>query len=376
MNFALSDEQETLAETVRRFLEETSPPAEVRRLMEDGNGYDRGVWKQLAGELGLPGVHIPEAYGGQGFGYLELAVVLEQMGRALFPSPYFSTVCLAANAILNAGTEEQKRALLPAIAAGETIATLALVEGPGDWDASGVELAYAREGESVTLSGRKRFVTDGQTADLVIVAARRPQTSGPDGIGLFAVRADAPGVSAAPLDAIDPTRKLADLEFSGVPAEPLGDLDQGAAALAKTLHQAAVALAVECAGGAQACLEAAVEYAKSRVQFARPIGSFQAVKHKCAELLLEVESAKSAAYWASWTAAEDNDELPRAAHLAKAFCCDAYRRAAAESIQIHGGVGFTWEADCHLYYRRAKACETLLGDPVWHRSRLAEQLGF
>ncbi len=373
MNFAFSEEQEAFRETLRRFLEEKSPSGEVRRLMETQHGHDPKVWKQMAEELGLQAIHIPEAYGGQGFGFLELAITVEEMGRRLFGSPYFSTVCLAANAILNAGSQSQKRALLPGIASGETLATLAILDEGGSWDAADIRAEFTEEG---VLCGRKRIATDGALAELVVVAARRRGTSGRDGVALLSVRGDAPGLSIAPVDALDPTRKLADLEFENSPGEILSDPAHGAEALERTLHQAAALLAAECAGGAQACLESAVEYAKARVQFARPIGSFQAVKHKCAELLLEVESAKSAAYWASWTAAEDPSRLPEAASLAKAFCADAYLRAAAESIQIHGGVGFTWESDCHLYYRRAKASEVLLGDSVWHRAHLARKLGF
>ena len=376
MNFAFSEEQEQFREMLRRFLDEKSPTAEVFRLMETPEGYDPAVWKQMAEELGLQGVHIPETYGGQGFGFLELGIVLEEMGRRLLCSPYFSTVCLAANAILNAATEAQKQAMLPGIASGDTIATLALLEQEGRWDASGIHLGFARDGDAYRLSGSKQLVTDGATANLIIVAARRPGSSGSDGLALFAVRGDAEGLAASPVEPLDATRKLAALDFSGVRAELLGEGESAAPALAKTLDQACVCLAAESTGATQQCLDAAVAYAKQRVQFARPIGSFQALKHKSAEVLLEVESAKSAAYYACWAAAEDSEELPLAASVAKSFCDDAFLRAAAENIQIHGGIGFTWEADPHLYYKRAKSSGALLGDAAYHRARIATLKGF
>ncbi|MEE9609195.1 MAG: acyl-CoA dehydrogenase family protein [Myxococcota bacterium] len=376
MNFAFSEEQEAFRETLRRFLEEKSPSAEVFRLMETAEGYDPAAWKQMAEELGLQGVHVPEAYGGQGFGFLELGIVLEEMGRTLVCTPYFSSACLATNAVLNAGSEEQRAALLPGLASGETIGTLALLEPGGDWDPAGVALAYARDGDQFLLSGSKSCVTDGATADLLVVAARRPGSRAADGVTLFTVRGDAKGLAAAPVDPLDATRKLASLEFSGVRAELLGVEGEALAALAKTLDQACACLALESTGGAERCLRSAVDYAKQRVQFGRPIGSFQAVKHKCAEVLLELESARSAAYYASCMASEDSGELPLAASLAKACCGDAFLRAAAENIHIHGGVGFTWESDAHLYYKRAKANEALFGTPAFHRRRIAELLGF
>jgi alkylation response protein AidB-like acyl-CoA dehydrogenase len=365
MNFAFSEEQEQLRDAVRRFMESKSPSAEVRRLMETTEGYDSAVWSQMANELGLQSLHIPEEHGGQGFTFIELGIVLEEMGRVLLCAPYFSTVCLAANAILNAGTDEQKGELLPGIAAGETIATLAFTEANGKWNASGITLEAQGSGDSYTLSGTKMFVIDGHTADTVVVVARAPGTTGEDGIGFFVVDGDAEGVTRTPLATMDQTRKQARLDFDGAQARPLGE----------TLDQAAVAMANESIGGAQKCLEMAVEYAKVRVQFGRPIGSFQAIKHKCADMLLEVESGKSAAYYAAWAAAEDNEELPVVASLAKAYVSDAYFHAAAENIQIHGGIGFTWEHDAHLYFKRAKSSEILLGDATYHRELLAQRIG-
>ncbi len=376
MNFAFSEEQEELRRSVRRFLEDKSPSTEVRRLMETTDGYDPKVWSQMANELGLQSLHIPEAYGGQGFSFVELVVVLEEMGRALLCAPFFSSVCLAANAILNAGTEEQKQALLPGIAAGETIATLAFTEPAGKWDANGITMEAASDGSGgYTLSGTKMFVLDGHTANLIVVAARAAGSGGTEGISFFTVAGDAEGLTRTALPTMDQTRKQAKLEFSNVKAELLGEEGAAWAALSKTLDQVAVCLAAEQVGGAQKCLDMSVEYAKVRIQFGRPIGSFQAIKHKCADMLLEVESSKSAAYYAGWAAAEDNDELPVVASLAKSYCSEAYFHAAAENIQIHGGIGFTWEHDAHLYFKRAKSSEILFGDPTYHRELLAQRIG-
>ena len=375
MNFAFSEEQEELRQTVRRFLEDKSPSSEVRRLMETTEGYDEGVWKQMAQELGLQSLHIPEAHGGQGFTFVELGIVLEEMGRVLLCAPYFSTVVLAANAIMNAGTDEEQAALLPAIASGETIATLAFTEPNGRWDASGITMEAAKQGDGYVLNGTKMFVIDGHTANQIVVVARSAGTSGEDGISFFTVDGDASGLTRTPLATMDQTRKQAKLEFSNVAATPLGEPGAGWAALSKTLDQAAAMLANEMVGGLAKVLEMSVEYAKVRVQFGRPIGSFQAIKHKCADMLLEVESGKSAAYYAAWAAAEDNEELPVAASLAKAYCSDAYFHAAAENIQIHGGIGFTWEHDAHLYFKRAKSSEIYLGDATYHRELLAQRIG-
>jgi alkylation response protein AidB-like acyl-CoA dehydrogenase len=375
VDFAFSEEQEELRQTVRRFLDDKSPSAEVRRLMETTEGYDEGVWKQMAQELGLQSLHLPEAHGGQGFTFVELGIVLEEMGRVLLCAPYFSTVVLAANAIINAGTDEEQAALLPGIASGETIAALAFTEPNGRWDASGITMEAKKQGDGYVLDGTKMFVIDGHTADLVVVAARTEGTGGEDGISFFTVDGDASGLTRTPLATMDQTRKQAKLEFSGVHAKPLGAPGAGWGALSKTLDQAAVGLSNEMVGGAQRVLDMSVEYAKVRVQFGRPIGSFQAIKHKCADMLLEVESAKSAAYYAAWAAAEDNEELPVVASLAKAYCSDAYFHAAAENIQIHGGIGFTWEHDAHLYFKRAKSSEILLGDATYHRELLAQRIG-
>jgi len=375
MNFAFSEEQEQLRDAVRRFMETKSGSEDVRRLMETTDGYDPAVWAQMANELGLQSLAIPEEFGGQGFTFVELGIVLEEMGRVLLCAPYFSSVVLAANAILNAGTDAQKAELLPGIAAGETIAALAFTEPNGKWDADGITMEAVGGGDAYTLTGTKHFVIDGHTADTIVVVARQAGTTGEDGIGFFVVAGDAAGLTRTPLATMDQTRKQARLDFAGVAATPLGTVGAGWPALSKTLDQAAVAMANESIGGAQKCLEMAVEYAKVRVQFGRPIGSFQAIKHKCADMLLEVESGKSAAYYAAWAAGEDNEELPVVASLAKAYVSDAYFHAAAENIQIHGGIGFTWEHDAHLYFKRAKSSEILLGDATYHRELLAQRIG-
>ena len=375
MAFSFSDEQEEFRAVVRRFLEERSPISEVRRLMEEPRGYDPEVWKQLCGELALPGVHLPEAYGGQGFTPVELGIALEEMGRALLCAPFFASAVLGAGAVSHGASESQRAEWLPAIASGECIATLAWTEPGGRWDAAATALVANPQGSGVSLSGQKTLVVDGHNADLILVLAREPGSVGDAGLALYAVRGNSAGLSATPHTPVDPTRKLARLDFEGVSAERVGEAGDGARALAATLDDAAIALSNEAVGGAQIVLETAVEYAKNRMQFGRPIGSFQAIKHKCADMLLEIELAKSAAYYAADAWATGDEERPALASLAKALCTETYLRAAAENIQIHGGVGFTWEYDAHLYFKRAKASEVFLGDPSLHRERYAEHLG-
>jgi alkylation response protein AidB-like acyl-CoA dehydrogenase len=370
MNFAFSEEQEELRRTVRQFLDQKSPEAEVRRLMETDEGYDVAVWKQMGEQLGLQGLAIPEEYGGSGYGYIELIVILEEMGRRLLAAPYFSSVVLAANTLLTAGDDAAKKAHLPGIATGETIATLAFTEESGRWDEAGITATATQSGDSWTISGTKSYVLDGHVADLILVAARTGA-----GVSIFAVPSDAAGLTRTLLATMDQTRKQAKLDFADTPATLVGTDGAGWATIERVLDLAAVALAAEQVGGAQFVLDMAVQYAKDRIQFGRPIGSFQAIKHKCADMLLEVESAKSAAYYAGWCAAELNDELPSVAALAKAYCSEAYFHATAENIQIHGGIGFTWEHPAHLYFKRAKSSELLFGDPAYWRELLAQRIG-
>ncbi|MDA0665026.1 MAG: acyl-CoA/acyl-ACP dehydrogenase [Proteobacteria bacterium] len=373
MQFTFTEEQEEFRRYLRRFLDDKSPATEVRRLMETEDGYDPAVWRQLCTDLGLPAVQIPEAYGGQGFGFVELGIVLEEMGRGLLCAPYFASAVLASNAILNAGTAEQKRELLPPLAAGEVVATLALAEDGGRWDSAGITMTATPSGSGHTLDGVKSFVLDGHTAGLIVVAARRAGTVGDEGLSLFSVNADAPGLHRRLLQSADATRKLARLEFIAVPATLLGEEGGAAAPLAKTLDQAAVCLASEMVGGAEQLRESALEYAQMRMQFGRPIASFQAIKHKSAELLLDVELAKSAAYYAAQAADDDADDLPAVASLAKACASDAYTQAAVATVQMHGGIGFTWDNDTHLWFKRAKSSEVFLGTPAYHRELMMQR---
>jgi len=370
MQFTFSDEQEEFRLIVRRFMDDKSPRTEVRKLMDSEQGYDPAVWKQLSEELGLPGIHIPEAYGGQGFGFVELCIVLEEMGRALFCAPYFSATALAATTIIHAGTEAQKLALLPGIASGQTLATLALSEANQNWLPANTKLSATPDDKHYLLNGEKSYVVDGHIADLLIVVARTPGTTGDQGLSLFTVPNDSPGLERRLLKSLDPTRKLAHIAFKKTPATLLGELNTGGDTLPHILDLAAVALASEMVGGAQMMLQSALDYAQLRMQFGRLIGSFQAIKHKCADMLLDIELAKSTAYYAAAAAAEQTSDLPAVASLCKAYAADTYMKSAAECLQIHGGIGFTWENDTHLYFKRAKSSEVFLGDPNYHRDQL------
>ncbi|MDB5479050.1 MAG: acyl-CoA dehydrogenase [Caulobacteraceae bacterium] len=375
MQFSFTPEQDEFRSVLRRFLQEKSPPAAVRRWMETEAGWDREGWRALNDQLGLTGVHIPESFGGQGFGFVELGIVLEEMGRALLCAPYFSSTVLAATAIMNAASEVQKTALLPPIALGETIATLAFTEPNGRWDSSGIEATATPVGGGYRLDGVKSFVLDGHTADLIVVAARRPGTAGDEGLSLFTVAGDAPGLTRRALKVLDPTRKQARLEFRSVESELLGEEGGGAGPLARTLAQAAMCLANEMVGGAERLRESALDYANLRVQFGRPIASFQSMKHKQADMLLEVQLAKSAAYAAASAAAEEDADWPALASLAKAGASEAYLRAAIDNIQIHGCIGFTCDNDTHLWFKRAKSSEVFLGGPEWHRELMLRGMG-
>lgn len=373
MALTFTEEQEELRTTLRRFLTDKSPSAAVRRCMESEEGHDPKVWRQMAGQLGLHGLALPEEYGGYGGGPVELGIVLEEMGRVLLPSPYFATVALAGQALAASADEAAKARWLPAIADGTLTATLALAEESGSWRLGDVAASATRAdgGDAAwTVSGAKMFVVDGHSADLLLVVA-----CADTGPALFAVEADASGVTRTRLEGLDPTRRLARIDLDAAAAlrvDPGGD---ASAYLRTVIDLVVVALAAEQVGGAQACLDAAVEYAKIRVQFGRPIGSFQAIKHKCADMLLQVEAARSAAYHAASVAAEGSTELPVAAALAAAYCSGAFTHAAKENIQIHGGIGYTWEHDAHFYLKRAKTSEQLFGDPAMHRARLADLVG-
>ena len=372
MDFSFSEEQIEFRDVLRRFLGDVSPADTVRALMETDSGYDPAVWKQMGQDLGLMAVAIPEAYGGQGFGLQELALVSEEMGRSLLCAPYFASVVMGANAILNVGDEAQKRDLLPGIASGETIATFAVAEDSGQWNADGVTLTATPDGDGFRLEGHKSFVLDGCIADLIVVAARLPGSSGRDGIGFFTVAKGADGLDATPLAVMDPTRKQARLNFTGVMAAPLGTPGDEADALDLTLRQAAMCLANEMVGGAEQLRESAQEYLDLRVQFGRKIGSFQSIKHKAADMLLDVEMAKSAAYTAAEALAEGADGAAAYCALAKATAADTYLQTAITTIQMHGGIGFTWDNDTHLWFKRAKSSEVFLGSPSYHRALMLQ----
>ncbi len=370
MKFSFSDEQEGFCTALRRFLSDTSPSTEVRRLMETDVGYDIDVWRQMSEDLGLTAIHIPESYGGQGFGVSELAIATEEMGRALLCAPYFASTVMAATAIMKAGTEDQKQALLPGIASGEVIATLAFTEAGGRWEAEAVAMSATQEGDKYVLNGTKSFVLDGHSADLLVVVARRPDSQGTDGLSFFTVAGDATEIERVLLKSADPTRKLAKLTFSNAEATLLGEADNAAGPLQDTLDIAAICLANEMAGGAERLFEDAVAYAKMRVQFGRPIASFQSLKHKAAEMLMDVELAKSGAYYAAAAVDEGDEDISALASLAKANAADTYMQIAIHAVQIHGGIGFTWENDTHLWFKRAKSSEVFLGGSDYHRERL------
>jgi alkylation response protein AidB-like acyl-CoA dehydrogenase len=373
MNLGVSAEQRELREAVRRFLAERAPLTRVRELMETADGTDPDVWRQASAQLGLPGIAVPEEYGGAGFSFAEQAIVLEELGAALFTGPYLASAVLAVTALLASADTEAKKDLLPGIAAGETVATLAFAEDGGSWDAAAIRLAAAKTTENGwRLEGHKSFVLDGHAADLILTVA----ATGTDGkLSLFAVTPAAEGLTRRALPTLDQTRKLARLEFSDTPARLVGEQGAARAVLDRTLDVAAIALAAEQLGGAQRALDMAVAYAKIRQQFGRPIGSFQAIKHRCADLLLEVESLRSAVGYAAAAVAAGSTEVPVLASMLKAYASEVYSHVAGENIQIHGGIGFTWEHDAHLYLKRAKASELFLGDAGYHRDRLATRIG-
>jgi alkylation response protein AidB-like acyl-CoA dehydrogenase len=354
MKFSYTEEQELFRNMARQFLAEVSNGDAVRRAMTSDNGIDDGVWARICEEHGWPAVIIPEEYGGFGFGWVELGAVLEEAGRALLCAPLFSTTCLGANALVEAGNHDQKSRFLPDIASGELVATLAHA-GPD-------EAIVWRDGR---LHGRREYVVDGHVADVMVVAA--------DG-DLFIVERNAPGLMVIAQNTLDATRRLASLQFDGVEAERLAGHPVGQAPIDVVLARAAIGLACEQVGAAEACLDMSVAYAKVRTQFGRAIGSFQAIKHKCADMLVKVESARSAVWWAAWAAANSPDELLVASHIAKATASEALWHCAAESLQIHGGIGFTWEQDCHLYLKRAQGGKAMLGTPAWHREQVAARV--
>jgi alkylation response protein AidB-like acyl-CoA dehydrogenase len=353
MQFGLSESQQILKDTARKFFAGESPIAAVRKAMETDTAYDAALWTKLA-EQGFTGIITPEEYGGMGLGKVELVLLLEEAGYALLPGPFFSTVALAGSVIDACATPEQKKKYLERIAAGQARATVALVEAAGSWDPAGLKISAA----GGKLNGTKLFVTDAAVADFIVVVARD---------GVFVVEAKAPGLHIDPMKGMDLARKIYAVEFKNTPAERLGD----PSGLAKALDVATAALCAEMTGGMQRTLELTVAYAKTRKQFGKPIGIFQAVQHFCADMYLETESSRSATYYAAWALEENVPDAAAAVSVAKIYASDASRNVGNRGIQVHGGMGFTWENDIHLYYRRAKASETMLGDAAFHRERIA-----
>jgi alkylation response protein AidB-like acyl-CoA dehydrogenase len=367
VKFSFSSEQEEFRSNLRRLLADRSPTKEVRRLMETDHGFERDSWRSINEALGLTATRIPEAYGGYGLGFGDQCIVLEEMGRALLCAPYFATAVLAAGAVMNTGTESEKQALLPGIAAGETTATFAWVEDNGRWDAEGTALTATPESGEIVLNGHKSYVVDGHTADLIVVLARAPQ-----GLSLFTVDSNAAGLTRRVVKSMDPTRKFARLEFNRVAARSLGTAGGAARPFVRTMVEATACLANEMVGGADRLREDALAYAMMRMQFGKPIASFQSIKHKQADMLLEVELAKSAAYYAAASLDDGDDDAVANAHLAKACAGDAYMQTAIHAVQIHGGIGFTWDNDTHLWFKRAKSSEVLLGDANYHRELMLQ----
>jgi alkylation response protein AidB-like acyl-CoA dehydrogenase len=377
MDFGFSEEQEMLRKSARDFLAKEAPMTYVRQMMEDERGFRDEQWRKMA-ELGWMGLILPEAHGGSGLDFVDMVVVLEEMGRTVLPGPFFSTVILGGVALGEGGSAAQKEELLPRLATGDLRVTLAQLEPNARWDAEGIELQAKKSGDGWSLSGTKLFVPDAHTADVLIVVGRAPGSKGAEGISLFLVDAKAPGIRTELLKTMDQTRKLCEVVFENVAVgadRVLGAPGDGWKLLQRVVDRGKVGLCAEMCGGADRVLEMSVEYAKVREQFGRPIGSFQAIQHKCANMLVEVESSKSATYYAAWAVANDVAEAPLAAAMAKAYCSDAYRHTAGEGIQIHGGIGFTWEHDMHIYFKRAKSSEVTFGDATWNREIVAQLIG-
>ncbi len=368
--FVFSEDQEDLRRTLNDFLARESSVERVFAHIECDDGYDRTVWAKLAGQIGLAAILVPEAYGGVGGTQVDMAVALEETGAALLCAPYFSTIVLATNALLEADDAEACADFLPTIAEGRTVATLATDPRRAGTEPLHAAAQAAHRDNAWTLNGSALVAIDGEAADLILVVAKDP-----NGVAsLFAVAAGAQGVTRSRLGTLDLTRRQARIDLDGASARLVGAPGAGLEILARVLDLAATATAIEQIGGAQRCLDDAVAYTKQRIQFGRPIASFQAVKHLCADLLVELELGRSAAYYAAWTAAHSPDELPRAAAMARLWCSELFEHVAEESLQLHGGIGMTWEHHTHLYLRRAKSAELLLSGKTYHRRVLAAEI--
>jgi len=377
MDIGFTEEQELLRASARRFLENECPSAFVRQRMAEPEAMTEVFWQKLA-EQGWFGILYPEEAGGSGLGLVDIAVLMEEMGRAVMPGPFFSTVLLGGAAILEAGSQGQQQEWLPRIAAGAAKVSLAWTEPNARWDATGIMATGREMAAGFALSGIKLFVPDAHLSDALVVAVRtRDGSTMEDGVSLFLVPKDTPGLAVTLLPTIDETRKLCEVRLDNValtPAALLGDKHGGWPALARVLDRATVALCAEMCGGAQRVLDMTTAYAKIRIAFGKPIGSYQAVKHRAADMLVDVENAKSLTYYAAWAIDEGLTEAPLAVSMAKAYASDAYRKVAGAGIQLHGGIGFTWEHDLQLYFKRAKASEVAFGDATWHRERVARML--
>jgi alkylation response protein AidB-like acyl-CoA dehydrogenase len=369
MNFDFSDDQKQLRDEARKFLAEKCPREAVRAVLDGKAPYDRDLWKGLAG-MGFLGVAIPESYGGAGAGHLELCVIAEEMGRALAPVPFSSTVYLAAEALLLAGSVAQKQKWLPAIASGEAIGTLALFEGKGNPSPQAIKL----EASGGTLNGVKMPVPDGAIADFAIVAARTGGSGRETDISLYLADLKGDGVKTQSLTNIDPTRGQAEIRFSNCKAEPLGGAGEGWSILTQLFDRAAVLMAFEQVGGADRALEMGRDYALDRIAFGRPIGSFQAVKHMLADMYVSATLARSNCYYGAWALSTNASELPEAAASARISATQAFQHCAKNNIQVHGGMGFTWEFDCHMFYRRANATALSLGSLSYWEDVLIDRM--
>ena len=375
MDFGFNQEQELLRATARKFFENECTSEFVRARMAEPGGVNDEFWGKLA-EQGWLGLIYPEEFGGVGLGFVDLTVLMEEMGRAVMPGPFFSTVLLGGLTILEAGSTAQKKEWLAKISAGEAKATLAFTEPNARWDAAAVTVTARESGGTFTLNGTKLFVLDAHVADVIVVAARTREGKRPEeGLSLFLVPKGTKGLGVKLLPTMDQTRKLCEVTLNDVTVGAdalLGAKDQAWAPLSRVLDRATVALCAEMCGGAQRVLDMTTDYAKIRVAFGKPIGSYQGVKHRAADMLVEVENAKSLTYYAAWAVDENVPEAPLAASMAKAYVSDAYRRTAGAGIQLHGGIGFTWEHDLHLYFKRAKSSEFTFGDASYHRERVAQ----
>jgi len=379
MNFGFTEEQEMIRSQAAEFFKQEYPISLARELLNDEHGFNDVLWEKMSA-LGWCSLVFPEEYRGAGLTFVELTVLLEQMGRALVPGSFFSTVLLGGLILQEVASTEQKSKWLGAVAEGKLKATLAHIEPGGSWNSAGVESVRAeRDANGYVIDGTKLFVPDAHVSDLIICTARTSSSLIPeDGVSLFAIDRTSDGLGLTALKTMDQTRRVYEVTFDRlhVPADRvLGEIGSARPVLEKVFNRAAIGVCAEMVGGAQKMLEICVDYAKQRVQFGRPIGSFQAIQHKCADMLLFIESARSAVYAAACAASEDSEHTALLASVAKAYTNDACRFVAGETIQVHGGMGFTWEHDSHLYFKRAKADEFSFGDANYHRSRVAELIG-